>query len=80
MGTFFPEQKIDVTTADGVAELEMRVECSLDGDIHNFQVIVEHEGLTLRGQARTYHAKQHAHNLVLEASELPILADEIEVW
>jgi hypothetical protein len=80
METFFPEQKIDLTTADGIAELEMRVDCSLDGDIRNFQVIVEPEGLILRGQARTYHAKQHAHDLVLEASDLPLLADEIEVW
>jgi len=75
-----PEQKIDLTTTDGITEMETRVECALDGDIHNFQILVEEKGLTMRGQARTYHAKQHAHGLVLEASDLPIFADEIEVW
>ena len=80
MQTFPPQQKIDLTTADGITEMEMKVECLLDGDIHNFQILVEDKGLTLQGQTRTYHAKQLAYDLVLEASDLPILANEIEVW
>jgi hypothetical protein len=74
------EQQIDLTTADGITEMESRVECYLDGNIHNFQVVIEKKGVILRGRARTYHAKQFAQDIVLEATELPILANEIEVW
>jgi hypothetical protein len=75
-----PEPKIDLTTSNGITELETRVECLLDGNIRNFQVIVGDKGVTIRGQAHTYLAKQLAKDVVLEATELPILADEIEVW
>jgi hypothetical protein len=80
MQTPSTEQKIDLSTPDGITEMEMRVECLLDGHIHHFQVIVGEKGLILRGQARTYHAKQQAEDAVAEATELPILANEIEVW
>jgi hypothetical protein len=80
MSVFTPIEKLDLRTADGIAEMEMRVLCSLDGDIRNFHVALEQKGLVLRGQARTYHARQFAHDLVLEASDLPILDNEIEVW
>lgn len=75
-----PEQKIDLTSPDGITELETRVECLLDGHIHNFQLVVGDKGVIMRGQARTYHAKQFAQDVVLEATDLPILANDVEVW
>jgi hypothetical protein len=36
-------------------------------------------GLVLRGQAATYYIKQLAQQAVLDAKELPLLANEIEV-
>jgi osmotically-inducible protein OsmY len=74
-----PEQGFDLTTGDGVAELEVHVQCRLGGQLRNFRVVVTDRGVILRGQARTYYTKQLAQHAVMEVSRLPILANEIEV-
>jgi hypothetical protein len=73
------EQRIDLTTADGATELEAHVQCRLGREVHNFLLVVTDDGLILRGHAHTYYAKQLAEQLVMEATALPILANEIEV-
>jgi hypothetical protein len=37
------------------------------------------DGIILRGRSRTQHAKQLVLQAVIEATDLPILANEIEV-
>jgi hypothetical protein len=41
--------------------------------------VIQDNGLILRGQAHTYFAKQLAQHAAMEVTELPILANEIEV-
>ena len=73
------EASIDLTTANGATELEGRIQCRLGGQISQFRLVIVDNGLILRGHARTYYAKQLAQHAVMEATELPILANEIEV-
>jgi hypothetical protein len=73
------EPGIDPGTADGARELEARVRCRLSGRVRDFRLDVADKGLILRGHARTYYAKQLAQQAVMEATRLPILANEIEV-
>jgi hypothetical protein len=73
------EKQIDIAAADRTAEAEARVLCRLAGRVRDFRLVVRDEGLILRGQAHTYYAKQLAQHTVMEATELPILANEIEV-
>ena len=70
---------IDLTTTNGATELETHVQCRLGGQIREFRLMVADKGLILRGHAHTYYAKQLAQHAVMEATELPILANEIEV-
>jgi hypothetical protein len=70
---------IDLTTANGATELEAQVRCRLSGQIHGFRLVVTDQGLILRGRAHTYYAKQLAQHAVMNATVLPILANEIEV-
>lgn len=70
---------IDLTTANGVAEVEAHVQCRLGGRIHDLRLVVTGEGLILRGHAHTYYAKQLAQHAVTEMTGLPIVANEIEV-
>jgi hypothetical protein len=70
---------IDLTTADGVTELETLVQCRLNGELQEFRLVVRDKGLVLRGRARTYYAKHRAEIVVGEITQLPILANEIEV-
>jgi osmotically-inducible protein OsmY len=74
-----PEQAFDLTTGDGVAELEVHVQCRLGGRLRDFRVVVTDRGAILRGHAHTYYAKQLAQHAVMEVSRLPIVANEIEV-
>jgi hypothetical protein len=73
------EPSIDLTTANEATELEARIQCRLGGQIREFRLVVVENGLILRGRAHTYYAKQLAQHAVMEATELRILANEIEV-
>jgi len=69
----------ELTPFIGAAELETHVQYRLGRQVRNFQLIFAHKGLVLRGRAKTYYAKQLAQHAVLEATKLPIWANEIEV-
>jgi hypothetical protein len=60
-------------------DLEAHIHCRLSGRIRNLHVFQRDRGLVLQGHALTYYAKQLAQHAVMEASDLPILANEIEV-
>jgi hypothetical protein len=60
-------------------QLETHVQSRLNGRVQHFRLVVRGCGLILTGQARTYYAKQLAQHAVMEATALPILANEIEV-
>ncbi len=71
---------IDAGTANGVTALELQVLARLTGQIREFQLVLTDGGLILRGRARTYYAKQLAQHAVMDATGLPIVANEIEVY
>jgi hypothetical protein len=51
----------------------------MSGRLRGFCLTVRGSGLVLCGQARNYYAKQMAQHAVMEATELKIVANEIEV-
>ncbi len=61
-------------------QLEAHLQILLAGRVRHFHLIATDQGLILRGQARTYYAKQLAQHAVMEATDLPIVANEIEVF
>ncbi len=60
-------------------QLENRVQARLSGRVRDFRLHLQNSGIVLRGIANTYHAKQLAQHAVMTETELPILANEIEV-
>jgi hypothetical protein len=62
-----------------IERLETRMQSLLSGRVRNLRLVVHDGGLILTGQARTYYAKQLAQHAVLEATALPIVANEIQV-
>jgi hypothetical protein len=72
-------QGIDALPTDCLTELEEHVRCRLSGRVRDFQLTFRERGLVLRGHAHTYYAKQLALQAVMEATQLPILLNEIEV-
>ncbi len=69
----------EVSPADRTTRVESTVLCRLGRRLLNFRLQLRETGLVLQGQARTYHVKQLAQHVVMEATDLPILANEIEV-
>lgn len=59
--------------------LELHVQDRLRGRIREFSVRSCDAGLVLHGQCHTYHTKQLAQHEVMHATDVPILANEIEV-
>jgi hypothetical protein len=72
-------KNIDVTTVRDQEQLEARIQGRLNGRVVDFRLLVRDQGLILQGHAHTYYAKQLAQQAVMEATGLPILANEIEV-
>lgn len=64
---------------ESVAEIEAHVAGRLCGRVRNLRLALHDGGLVLKGLAQTYHAKQLAQHAVMEATDLPIVANEIEV-
>jgi hypothetical protein len=65
--------------SETLARLEEHVRYRLTGLLRDFQLVLRDNGLVLRGHTHTYYAKQLAQHAVMEASGLPILANELEV-
>lgn len=72
-------QSMLASSANELDYLETQVQSRLAGRVRNFQVLSRGRGIILKGDARTYYAKQLAQHAVMQASDCPILANEIEV-
>jgi hypothetical protein len=51
----------------------------LAGRVSNLRLLLRDNGLVLQGRAHSYYAKQVAQEVVMKATEVPLLANEIEV-
>lgn len=79
MGNSAEERCIEGAIAAPTTDLAAMVQSQLAGRVRDFQMVITERGVVLRGRANNYHAKQLAQHAVMLASELPILANEIEV-
>jgi hypothetical protein len=59
--------------------LEERIQRRLNSGMRDFRLFVRDCGLVLQGRSITYYAKQLAQHMVMQATDLPICANEIEV-
>jgi hypothetical protein len=73
------QAETDAVSRETLGRIEEHVRYRLAGLLRDFQVGFRDNGLVLRGHAHTYYAKQLAQHAVMEASSLPICANELEV-
>jgi hypothetical protein len=64
---------------DVLAQIEHHVQNHLHGRIREFHLRTQRDGLVLRGRSSSYYAKQLAQHAIMNAFNLPISANEIEV-
>lgn len=79
MNRFTCEMHIGLDGGALAAHLQERIRCRVGWRVLDLEVLGQENGLTLRGRCRTYYAKQLVQHAVMEATQLPILANEIEV-
>ena len=69
---------------DGMINQEERLEVlmsrRLGNRIRDLRVRIHPGGMVLQGRTATYHAKQLAQHAAMELAELPILANDIQVF
>lgn len=59
--------------------LETHIQSRLGSRVRHVRVVCQNHGVILQGSAHTYYAKQLAQQSVMEITDLPILANEIDV-
>ena len=69
----------DATLCTRLARIEKHVQHRLAGRVSDFRLVLCDRGLILQGHAHTYYAKQLAQHSVMNTTNLPIQANEIEV-
>ena len=70
---------VELKRTSDLDQLQAHLQRRLLGRVRGFCLIIQEHGLILRGQTRTYYAKQMAQHAVMEVVHLPIAANEIEV-
>jgi hypothetical protein len=78
--TMNEQDQSETATREILTQIEENVRCRACGLLRDFHLVLCENGLVLRGHVRTYYAKQLAQHTVMEASRLPIRANEIEVY
>ena len=63
-----------------VDRLLLALQCHLAGRVRDLRLLLRDNGLVLQGHAHSFYAKQVAQELVMKATELRLLANDIEVW
>jgi hypothetical protein len=66
--------------AQDVERLELLVQRRLGNRIRDLRVSLRPDGVALSGRSTTYHAKQLAQHAAMELSDLPVVANDIEVF
>jgi hypothetical protein len=69
----------DDKTSENETWLEMQIKARLGSRVRHLRVVRCDSGVILQGIAFTYYAKQLAQHSVMEMTNLPILANQIEV-
>lgn len=67
------------TRSEEEARLEMHIQARLNRRVRGIRVVRRDNGFVLQGRTSTYYAKQLVLHAAMQATALPILADEIEV-
>jgi hypothetical protein len=69
----------DVIPVDILELLACHLQCRFSGQISDLRLSARSEGVIIHGHAQTYYAKQLATKAVMDATGLPVVANEIVV-
>jgi hypothetical protein len=79
MNTANPQPDGNNPTEEKLRQLEVHLKGELNGRIRDAKLLARHGGLVITGFARSFHTKQLAQQILMRTTDLPIVANEIEV-
>ena len=79
MSVSFATDVLEVPNLEDMEHIQHEIRRNLSLRVHNFQMRVVDEGLILEGRTKTYYGKQLIQHAVMDATEFPILANNIVV-
>ena len=68
-----------IQSALGIRQLETQLKRELAGKVAELQLVPRERGLVLRGFSASFYGKQLAQQTLMAATDLPLVANEIEV-
>jgi hypothetical protein len=74
-----PVTHVDGRASESETHLETHLQVRLGSRVRQLRVVSQNDGVILQGIASTYYAKQLAQHLIMQITNLPLLANEIEV-
>ena len=79
MNLQFDTDLLEIPAAEDLEQIQQEVRRNLSLRVHNFQIRAVDEGLLLEGRTKTYYGKQLVQHAVMDATDFPILANQIVV-
>jgi hypothetical protein len=73
------EEVVDIVRPDDIEQLEALLKAQLRGRVQGVRVLPSGEGVVLHGDSDSFYGKQLAQHVLMAASTLPIVANNIRV-
>lgn len=79
MNLSFATSLLEVPSLEELDDLQQEIRKSLSHRVHNLRIRAVDDGLILEGRTKTYYGKQLVQHAVMDATDFPILANNIVV-
>lgn len=79
MNVPFAGDLIEVPSVEELEQIQQEIRRDLSLRVHNFRIRAVDDGLILEGRTKTYYGKQLVQHAVMDATEFPILANNVVV-
>lgn len=79
MNLKYASNLLDIPCSEEFEQIQQVIRSNLSLRVHNFRLRALDEGLILEGRTKTYYGKQMVQHAVMDATDFPILANNIVV-
>lgn len=79
MSLSFTTDLLEVPCLEDLEQIQQEIRRNLSLRVNNLRIRATNEGLILEGRTKSYYGKQMVQHAVMDATEFPILANNIVV-
>ena len=79
MSLSFATDLLEVPCSEDLEQIQQEIRRNLSLRLHNFRIRAVDDGLILEGRTKTYYGKQLVQHAVMDATDFPILSNNIVV-